>query len=196
MLFGYARTSTARQVYSLEQQREDLVAAGVPEANIYAEQVSSVAEREQLTRLLSVVRSGDVIVAKSLSRVARSVRHMGELIDALADKGVALRILDFSLDTSTAQGRLMLNVLMSVYQAEREWNLERQRVGIEKAKAEGKFKGGVPTARKKSAAVMAMNAAGVHKSEIAEQLGIGLASVYRILADEKKRQPKVTLRIQ
>lgn len=190
MLFGYARTSTARQVYSLEQQREDLIAAGVPEANIYAEQVSSVAEREQLNRLLSVVRSGDVIVAKSLSRVARSVRHMGELIDALADKGVALRILDFNLDTSTAQGRLMLNVLMSVYQAEREWTLERQRVGIEKAKAEGKFKGGVPTARKKSAAVLAMNTAGVRKDEIASQLGIGVASVYRILADEKKRQSK------
>lgn len=186
MLFGYARTSTARQVYSLEQQREDLIAAGVPEANIYAEQVSSVAEREQLNRLLSVVRSGDVIVAKSLSRVARSVRHMGELIDALADKGVALRILDFNLDTSTAQGRLMLNVMMSVYQAEREWTLERQRVGIERAKAEGKFRGGVPTARKKSAAVLAMNASGVHKSEIAKQLGIGIASVYRILADEKK----------
>jgi DNA invertase Pin-like site-specific DNA recombinase len=48
MLFGYARTSTARQVYSLEQQREELVAAGVPEANIFADQVSSVAEREQL----------------------------------------------------------------------------------------------------------------------------------------------------
>ena len=192
MLFGYARTSTARQVYSLEQQREDLIAAGVPEANIYAEQVSSVAEREQLNRLLSVVRSGDVIVAKSLSRVARSVRHMGELIDALADKGVALRILDFNLDTSTAQGRLMLNVLMSVYQAEREWTLERQRVGIEKAKAEGKFKGGVPTARKKSAAVLAMNTAGVRKDEIAAQLGIGVASVYRILADEKKRQQKVS----
>lgn len=192
MLFGYARTSTARQVYSLEQQREDLIAAGVPEANIYAEQVSSVAEREQLNRLLSVVRSGDVIVAKSLSRVARSVRHMGELIDALADKGVALRILDFNLDTSTAQGRLMLNVLMSVYQAEREWTLERQRIGIEKAKAEGKFKGGVPTARKKSAAVLAMNTAGVRKDEIASQLGIGVASVYRILADEKKRQQKVS----
>jgi DNA invertase Pin-like site-specific DNA recombinase len=186
MLFGYARTSTARQVYSLEQQREDLIAAGVPEANIYAEQVSSVAEREQLNRLLSVVRSGDVIVAKSLSRVARSVRHMGELIDALADKGVALRILDFNLDTSTAQGRLMLNVLTSVYQAEREWTLERQRVGIEKAKAEGKFRGGVPTARKKSAAVLAMNTAGVRKDEIAKQLGISVASVYRILADDKK----------
>jgi DNA invertase Pin-like site-specific DNA recombinase len=191
MLFGYARTSTARQVYSLEQQREDLVAAGVPEANIYAEQVSSVAEREQLNRLLSVVRSGDVIVAKSLSRVARSVRHMGELIDALSDKGVALKILDFNLDTSTAQGRLMLNVLMSVYQAEREWTLERQRVGIDKAKAEGKFKGGVPTAKKKSAAVLAMVSAGLHKREIAAQLGIGVASVYRILTDEKKRQVRV-----
>lgn len=190
MLFGYARTSTARQIYSLEQQREDLVAAGVLEANIYAEQVSSVAQREQLTRLLSVVRSGDVIIAKSLSRVARSVRHMGDLIDTLADKGVALRILDFDLDTSTAQGRLMLNVMMSVYQAEREWTLERQRVGIEKAKAEGKFRGGAPTARRKTAAVMAMVAAGVHKSEIAAQLGIGQASVYRILADVKNLQPK------
>ena len=85
------------------------------------------------------------------------------------------------LDTATANGRLMLNVLGSVAQFEREVMLERQREGIAKAKSEGKFKGRAPTARRKTDEVKAMAAAGMTRLEIAGKLGMSERSVYRVL---------------
>jgi len=87
------------------------------------------------------------------------------------------------LDTGNASGRLMLNVLSSVAQFEREVMLERQREGIAKAKAAGKYKGRAPTARAKSTEVVALFNAGQGPSAIAKTTGIGRASCYRILAD-------------
>ena len=86
------------------------------------------------------------------------------------------------LDTATANGRLMLNVLGSVAQFEREVMLERQREGIAKAKAEGKFKGRAPTARRKADEVKAMAQAGMTREAIAGKLGMSERSVYRVLA--------------
>jgi DNA invertase Pin-like site-specific DNA recombinase len=76
----------------------------------------------------------------------------------------------------------MLNVIGSVAQFEREMMLERQREGIAKAKGEGKYKGRAPTARAKSGEIVRLAAEGVTREGIAEQLGIGIASVYRALA--------------
>ena len=77
----------------------------------------------------------------------------------------------------------MLNMFATIAQFEREVMLERQRVGIAKAKAEGKYRGRAPTARAKSDEVLALKAKGVGASKIAEQTGISRKSVYRILAD-------------
>ena len=85
------------------------------------------------------------------------------------------------LDTATANGRLMLNVLGSVAQFERPVMLERQREGIAKAKAEGKFKGRAPTARNKADEVRAMAQAGMTRQVIAGKLGMSERSVYRVL---------------
>lgn len=75
----------------------------------------------------------------------------------------------------------MLNILGSVAQFEREIMLERQREGIAKAKAEGKYKGRKPTAKAKAEDVLKMHGGGAGATEIAKQLNIGRASVYRIL---------------
>ena len=75
----------------------------------------------------------------------------------------------------------MLAVIGAVGQAEREAMLERQREGIAKAKAEGRYKGRVPTVRRKAAEIIRLKEAGVRPSEIASRLGIGRASVYRVL---------------
>jgi DNA invertase Pin-like site-specific DNA recombinase len=88
-----------------------------------------------------------------------------------------------NLDTSTPTGRLLLNLVGSVAQFEREIMLERQREGVAKAKTEGKYKGRAPTARAKSADVIALFKADQRPTDIAKSIGIGRASVYRILND-------------
>jgi DNA invertase Pin-like site-specific DNA recombinase len=180
MIVGYARTSTVEQTAGFEAQERDLRAAGVEK--VFAEQVSSVAERGHLEAALDYVRNGDVLVVTKLDRLARSIRDLCSIVDRLAAKGVSLRILGMGLDTATANGRLMLNVLGSVAQFEREVMLERQREGIAKAKVEGKFKGRAPTARRKAEEVKALAKAGMTRQDIAGKLGMSERSVYRVLA--------------
>ncbi|TIL95152.1 MAG: recombinase family protein [Mesorhizobium sp.] len=176
---GYARTSTIEQAAGIEAQKRDLVAAGV--TKLFSEQVSSVAPREELRRALEYLRDGDVFVVTKLDRLARSIADLVEIMKVIEEKGAALRILALNLDTTTPTGKLMLNLLGSIAQFERELMLERQREGIAKAKADGKYKGRSPTARAKRADVVELRAAGVGPMEIARRLNIGRTSVYRIL---------------
>jgi DNA invertase Pin-like site-specific DNA recombinase len=81
----------------------------------------------------------------------------------------------------TATGKLVINVMSSVAQFEREIMLERQRNGIAKAKADGKYTGGKPTAMAKAEAVQSLLASGMSKAKVCDQLGISRASLYRIL---------------
>ena len=97
----------------------------------------------------------------------------------LGSKGVTLQILDMNLDTSPSTGKLLLSMLGAVYQFEREMLLERQMVGIEKAKRAGKFKGRVPTAKRKTAEIQQLTQQGLKPQQIADKLKIGIASVYR-----------------
>lgn len=179
MLIGYARTSTVDQTAGLESQERDLRAAGVE--TLFVEQVSSVAERAELRRALAEIRHGDVFVVTKLDRLARSVAHLLEIVDALAAKGATLRILGMGVDTATPTGRLMLQVLGAVAEFERAIMLERQREGIAKAKAAGKYRGRAPTARAKRDDVLRRIAAGETRESAARAAGISLASVYRIL---------------
>jgi DNA invertase Pin-like site-specific DNA recombinase len=87
------------------------------------------------------------------------------------------------VDTSTATGRLMLTMLGAIAAFERDLMLERQREGIAKAKAEGKYKGRVPTAQRQATDVLKLRAEGMRPVDIALRLGIGRASVYRVLKD-------------
>jgi DNA invertase Pin-like site-specific DNA recombinase len=90
-----------------------------------------------------------------------------------------------ALDTSTPTGKLMLNLMGSFAEFEREIMLERQREGVAKAKAEGKYKGRVPTAQNKAAEVIELRSHGVKPEEIAVKLGISRASVFRVLKDQR-----------
>jgi DNA invertase Pin-like site-specific DNA recombinase len=181
MDIGYARTSTLEQVAGFEAQKRELEAAGC--TKVFAEQVSSVAERGQLEAAIDYLREGDALVVTKLDRLARSVRDLLDIIVRVEERGAGLRILNMNLDTGTATGKLMLNVLGSVAEFERAMMLERQREGIAKAKAEGKFKGRAPTARAKAGEVEAMLAAGESPTAVAKKLGIGRSSVYRAMAE-------------
>jgi DNA invertase Pin-like site-specific DNA recombinase len=180
MLVGYARTSTIEQAAGLEAQRRDLLAAGAED--IFAEQVSSVAARAQLEAALRHLRKGDALVVTKIDRLARSVADLCAIVARIEAKGAALRILSMNLDTATPTGKLMLNVLGSVAQFEREVMLERQREGIAKAKADGKYRGRAPTARAKAGEISKLVGEGMTREAVAERLGIGVRSVYRVIS--------------
>ena len=183
MLIGYARTSTLEQVHGFQAQIEQLEAYGCE--RIYKEQVSSVASREELEKAIDHLRAGDKLVVLKLDRLARNVTHMGKLLEEIETKGAGLVILSVgseTIDTTTATGKLILNMMVSVAQFERDMMLERQREGIAKAKAEGRYKGRKPTAKEQADKVLALKSAGVPRDKIQEQLRISRASYYRIVA--------------
>jgi DNA invertase Pin-like site-specific DNA recombinase len=182
MKVGYARTSTRDQVAGLEAQITMLKEAGVEK--IYQEQVSSVRERAQLNSAIEFVREGDTLVVTKLDRLARSVRDLLNIIESLQKKGCGFTALNTPIDTETSSGRLQLQILGAVAESEREIMLERQRDGIARAKSLGKYKGRIPTARRKKPDVLALKVQGYGATDIADKLQIGRSSVYRILAEK------------
>jgi DNA invertase Pin-like site-specific DNA recombinase len=186
MIVGYARTSTVDQHAGFEAQLRELAAAGCEKT--FQEQVSSVANRIQLQSALEFVREGDILVVTKLDRLARSVLDLMATLQALESKRVAVRILNLGMDTHTPTGKLMLTMLGAVAQFEREMMLERQREGIAKAKSEGRYKGRKPIAEDLRHDVLKL-ADGITRKAIASQLGIGEATVYRILATKGVRKP-------
>jgi DNA invertase Pin-like site-specific DNA recombinase len=137
------------------------------------------------------VREGDTFVVTKLDRLARSMAHLCQLVEALKVKGVTLKILSIGLDSSTPTGNLMLNMLGAIAQFEREMMLERQLDGIAAAKVAGRYKGRKPTARAKQADVLRLTSEGLTRQQVASELGIGVASVYRLLADAQTKSAAV-----
>ena len=184
MLIGYARTSTIEQMAGLDAQMKELKQVGCEK--VFEEQVSSVdvKARKELASALEFARGGDTLVVTRLDRLARSVAHLMEILGELDRKGTSLRILGLGIDTATPTGKLILTVLGGIAEFEREIMLERQREGIAKAKADGKYKGRKPTARVLGPEVHKLHLAGIGASEIAKKVGIGRASVYRILSEQ------------
>ena len=190
MIIGYARTSTADQIAGFEAQIQELKAAGCEK--VFQEQVSSVGKRAQLEAALEYVREGDVLVVTKLDRLARSMADLMVMIQTLDHKAVGLRVLNLGMDTHTPTGKLMLTMVGGVAQFEREMMLERQREGVARAKAAGKYKGRKPIAPEQRAEVVRLAGLGLTKAGIARKLGLGEASVYRILAETKKRSAHET----
>lgn len=180
MFIGYARTSTKDQEYSLDAQIERLTAENC--SKCYQEQVSSVdSERKELIAALDYIREGDVLVVTRLDRLARSVADTVDIQKQLEKKGAGLKILEMDIDTTTSTGKLQFNLLAAIAQFEREVMLERQRIGIEKAKNQGKYKGRKPISKEKRQKVEELLATNIHtKDYIAKAVGIGIATVYRI----------------
>jgi len=182
MLIGYARTSTVDQQAGFEAQLVELNAYGWD--RLYQEQVSAVATRTELEAAIDMLRTGDKLVVTKLDRLARSVAHMGDLLKQIEAKGAGLVILSLgseTIDTSTATGKLILNMMVSVAQFEREMMQERQVEGIKRAQAEGKYKGRVPKAMNQAGKVKALVEAGVTRLQVQQQLGMSKASYYRCL---------------
>lgn len=163
----------------MEAQLRDLRAVGCEK--VFHERISSVEKRPQLEACLDFIREGDTLVTTKLDRLARSTQHLLEIADLMRRKRADLHILNLNIETSSATGKLLLTMIAAVATFEREMMLERQREGIAKAKAEGKYKGRKPTARARATEIATLKADGLRPTDIARQLGIGRASVYRIL---------------
>jgi DNA invertase Pin-like site-specific DNA recombinase len=183
LIVGYARTSTVEQVAGFEAQVRELQSIGAKK--IFREQISSVASRAQLEAAIDFCREGDTLVVCKLDRLARSVRDLVRIIDTLKTKDVGLRILNMNFDTASPTGKMMLTILGSIAEFEREIMLERQKEGIAKAHSEGKYHGRAPTARAKAHQVFALDRVGKTRESIAKEVGISLISVYRILRTRK-----------
>ena len=179
MIVGYARTSTTDQAAGLAAQERDLKALGAE--RLYSEQVSSTAQRSRLAECLAYLRDGDVLAVTKPDRLARSTTELLAIEADLAKRGIGLVILSMGgerMDTRNPTSKLMLTILAGVATWEREIMLERQREGIAKAKAEGKYKGRPASLDPAEIAVLAQT---MGPAAIAKRLGIARSSVYRLL---------------
>jgi DNA invertase Pin-like site-specific DNA recombinase len=184
MIVGYARTSTADQSAGLIAQERDLKTAGAE--RVFSEQVSSVAQRARLTECLAFLRDGDALAVTKPDRLARSTAELLTIEADLSKRGIGLVVLSMGgerLDTRNPTSKLMLTILAGVATWEREIMLERQREGIAKAKAEGKYKGRPASI---DGAKVARLAEAMGPAATAKQLGIARSSVYRMLDRAKQ----------
>jgi len=131
------------------------------------------------SRLL-FLRKGDVLTVTRIDRLARSIGDLQDIVRAVKAKGASLKAIEQPIDTSTAAGKAFLDMLGVFAEFETNLRKERQMEGIAKAKAAGVYKGRPPSVD--SAKVAELKAQGFGPSQIARKLGIGRASVYRVLA--------------
>lgn len=176
-VYGYARVSSNSQ--DLTIQREALHKAGCELIREEKRSGTTLEGRDELETLITFMREGDVLVFTRIDRLARSIEDLQAIVKRLTAKGVALRSTETPIDTSTAAGKAFLQMLGVFAEFETNLRKERQLEGIAKAKAAGVY-----TGRKASidpAQVHALHTEGLGATAIAKQLGIGRASVYRIL---------------
>lgn len=178
MIVGYARVSSAGQ--SLDVQLDLLREAGC--GKIFGEKRSgrTCDGREELADALDFVREGDTLIVTRLDRLARSVGDLFAIMDRLQAKGVQFRCLQQSgVDTDSSSGRLMLAILGAVAAFEADIRKERQADGIAKAKSAGVYKGRKPSVDVTK--VRDLHQSGKRPADIARELRIGRASVYRAI---------------
>ena len=188
MLIGYARTSTADQTAGLDAQLRDLQQAGAEK--IYMEQISSVAARRpELDVCLDYIRDGDTLVITRLDRLARSIRHLLEIVETLRAQR-----------RRPAHPVARHRHLHRVRQADpvdpgRDRGVralpdagKRQKEGIAKAQAAGKYKGRKPVAHLQAADILALRAQGLGTVAIAERLRLHRTSVYRVLREHRVKE--------
>ena len=184
-LIGYMRVSKADGSQALDLQRDALLAAGVEADRLYEDHASGKRDdRTGLEACLKALRSGDTLVAWKLDRLGRDLRHLVTLVHDLTKRGVGLKILagqGASLDTTTANGKLVFGIFAALAEFERELIVERTRAGLQAARARGRH-GGRPfkmTSAKLRLAQAAMGQPETKVGELCTELGITRQTLYR-----------------
>lgn len=188
-MYGYMRVSTTKRdddgefVQSFTIQHTALLGAGVREENIFRDRISGAkAKRPGLDALLSVVKSGDVILVWKLDRLGRNARHLLEIAEQMKERGVTIRSLVDGLDTSGKFGGFLLTMLAAVAELERENISERVTAGMSAARRSGVRLGRKnklsPSARQD---VIDSIASGKSVSEIARRYRVNRSTIYEML---------------
>lgn len=184
MKIGYARVSTQDQ--NLDRQLDNLRAAECE--RIFNEKMTGTkSDRPELRTMLLTLRSGDVLVIDSFSRLSRSTKDLLAMVDQLTDMGVHLVSLKENLDTTTATGKLMLTMLSALSQFERDLIAERTIDGLKAARARGRSGGrprvGSDKDRKQAYAMYQANI--MSCQEIADKFGVSLSTLNRWIRSSK-----------
>jgi DNA invertase Pin-like site-specific DNA recombinase len=175
-IYGYARVSSADQDYSLQEQALRTAGCEI----IRAEKVPGTG-RTELELLLEFLRKGDTLVVTRVDRLARSIKDLQDIVYALKERGVTLRATEQPIDTQTAAGKAFLDMLGVFAEFETNLRRERQMEGIAAAKARGVYQGRKPSVDSQAIKVL-RDQQKLGATEIARQLGVSRASVYRALA--------------
>lgn len=187
-LIGYTRVSKAdgSQVHDL--QRDALARAGVEPAHIYEDAASGRRDdRPGLEACLKALRPGDALVVWKLDRLGRDLRHLVNLVGDLTKRGVGLKVLageGASVDTTTANGRLVFGIFAALAEFERELIVERTLAGLAAARARGRH-GGRPYKMTPAKLRLAQAAMGQPETKVAElcaELGVSRQTLYRFVA--------------
>lgn len=174
---GYARISTTDQ--DLDIQIAHLKAGGCEIIRSETGSGGSRNGRTELETIMQFLRSGDELVVLRLDRLGRSTRDVLNLVHELEEKGASLRVLEPDVTTAGAMGRMVITILGMVADMELKFIKDRQRAGIEAAKAQRTYKG-----RKKNVdddEIRRRIAAGESKAGVARELKISRMTVYRAL---------------
>jgi DNA invertase Pin-like site-specific DNA recombinase len=176
-LIGYARVSTSDQDTSVQQAK--LLDAGC--TVIRAEKASGKARegRGELEAIVAFIRPSDTLVVVKLDRLGRSTRDVLNLVHELEQNGASLRVLEPAIDTGGPMGKMVLTVLGMVAEMELGFIRERQRAGIEAAKAKGVYKGRPVTFDHRR--IVELRKAGIGATAIAKEVGCKRGNVYKVL---------------
>ncbi|MCY7352165.1 MAG: recombinase family protein [Cytophagaceae bacterium] len=183
MKIGYARVSTQSQQVDL--QLDALAKAG---CELIFQEIGSGAksERLELAKMRAQLRPGDIVCIYKLDRLGRSMKHLLELVDEFQKKGVGLLSLTDAIDSTTPQGRLVLNLFASLAEFERDLIRERTHAGLISARARGRKggrrKGLSPEAEKNARLAEMYYQEGVlGVNQIAQKLAISKVTFYKYL---------------
>lgn len=180
MNIGYARTSTHQQQDSLDAQQQTLKAYGCEK--IFTDQISGArADRPGLEAALAYARENDSIVVTRLDRLGRSTVDILRTVQELDSRGITIEALDTRLDTRTPAGKLVLSVLASMAEFERDLIVERTREGLAHARTQGRVGGRPPKlTQHQQQAALRLIADGMSENQVATALGVSRSTITRI----------------
>lgn len=186
MRIGYARVSTHHQQDSLESQQQTLKNHGCEK--IYTDQLSGAkTNRPGLAAALEYARESDTIVVTRLDRLGRSTVDILRTVQDLDGRGITIEALDTKLDTRTPSGRLVLSVLASMAEFERNLIVERTREGLAHARAQGRVGGRRPKLDEtQQQAALAALASGMSEAQVAQTFGVSRSTITRLKRANKQ----------